>query len=139
MTIPYNTDPLYTFTPNSSANGNHWNFGFHTLPSPQSSIPLNAYPTVNNITYNLVADTMSDNCTVPITRGASSSPCMHGTFHNTTFFPYNIATNGTASETPSSTTTGSDLMATYELSAALDERLYRSGSDPALISRLANQ
>lgn len=82
-------DPLYTYDIFQSS-ADIWSLNIRTIDSPEltnnMSSPL--YPSISNITYNFVDDTLSANCTSQNSNTTIS--CIHGTFTTDGLLSFNL-------------------------------------------------
>ncbi|CAL1701572.1 unnamed protein product [Somion occarium] len=108
-----NAQSFYTYDISNSGDTDFWSFHLRTWDVDQSEIPLNMYPTLQQISYNFINNTVTGNCTIPVAPGASNTTigaCVGGSldlgeplsFNLTSAVPLNNTAN--PSSTPSTTT-----------------------------------
>ncbi|KIP01336.1 hypothetical protein PHLGIDRAFT_131293 [Phlebiopsis gigantea 11061_1 CR5-6] len=75
---------LFTYELSNPGDGDTWLFGLRSFDEPQFSIPLDSYPTLQQIYYNYNTLTVAGNCTIPDSIASNTStttiPCVSGTF-----------------------------------------------------------
>ncbi len=83
-------------------------FSLHTWDMNQSDIPVEIYPTLQYIKYDLVDSAVNGNCISPISSSnpnTTATPCMTGTFYPNAFPPFNLTSsvplNNTYNSAPS--------------------------------------
>ncbi|GJE98892.1 hypothetical protein PsYK624_151290 [Phanerochaete sordida] len=89
---------LFTYEIASTDNGSNWRFSLQSWQTPQESIPLPFYPTLQSIHYDLGNQTMNGNCTLSTVANATHDavgnttvvPCMSGTFDSGAHLFFNI-------------------------------------------------
>ena len=87
---------LFTYELINPDDDDVWLFKLRTWDTPQSSIPLNMYPTLQSVQYQFINQTLTGNCTVPtspIDNGTTSQACMTGTFDPGSYIPFNVTSN----------------------------------------------
>ena len=57
---------LYTYEIANPGDADYWTFSLRNWDSPQSSIPLDMYPTLQSVRYDFINNSVSGNCTVPV-------------------------------------------------------------------------
>lgn len=83
------SDSLFSYELNIVADTS--TFGLRSWDSPQASIPLEFYPTLQSIQLNLADNTLTGNCTVPTSStNTSILPCLSGTFDPGAFLSLKI-------------------------------------------------
>jgi len=102
---------LFTYDVNSNSNADFWTFQLREFDTAQSLIPLNLYPTLQDVQYDFINDTITGNCTVPAAPGSSitnSTSCTSGTFNPNNWLSFNLTSsiplNDTTVPAPSTTT-----------------------------------
>lgn len=101
MNQPSTAEPtqLFTYEIANPDNGDDWYFSVRTWDTPQSSIPLDFYPTLQSVHYNFASLTIDGNCTLPTSANAignaggntTTVPCMSGTFDPGAHLHFNVA------------------------------------------------
>lgn len=85
---------LFTYEIANTDGGDNWLFNIRSWQTPQSSIPLEFYPTLQSVHYDFGSLTIDGNCTLPATTNASGNtttvPCMKGTFDPSSHLSFNI-------------------------------------------------
>lgn len=94
----------------------------------QASIPADAYPSLQNITYNLDTHSISGACTP----SSSNVSCVNGTFTPNTFLPLNLTSTAPLGNTSSSS---SSPPFTSQLGPGPREILFESWTEAGLILR----
>lgn len=90
-----NSNPqlLFTYGLGDSSDADLWTFQLREFDMAQSLIPLDLYPTLQRVQYDFINDTLTGNCTVPVTPGNSttnSTSCMTGTFNPNNWLSFNL-------------------------------------------------
>ncbi|KAL4241419.1 hypothetical protein ABKN59_000299 [Abortiporus biennis] len=88
-----NINSLYTFDISDNDSSDIWNFHLREWDTDQSQIPLDFYPTMQQISYNFIDDSVTANCTIPVAPGSNnvtSVPCLTGTFNPNTPLSFNL-------------------------------------------------
>jgi hypothetical protein len=82
--------PAYTFDIDKVAT-NEWQFNLRTIDSPNLAQNLSAldYPSIRNITYNLVSNNVFGYCTSPSSPNATST-CITGSFNPNNYLSFNL-------------------------------------------------
>lgn len=72
-------DPLYTYDIFQSS-ADIWSLNIRTIDSPElaNNISSPLYPSISNISYNFIDNTVSANCTSQ--NSSTTTSCIHGTF-----------------------------------------------------------
>ncbi|KAF7794555.1 hypothetical protein EIP86_005689 [Pleurotus ostreatoroseus] len=94
------SDAMYTYELSNPDDGDIWTFHLREFDSEQSTIPIDLYPTLQLVQYDLVNETVTANCTTSTT----STACLSGTFDTgsplylnlTSSVPLNNTSNATA-------------------------------------------
>lgn len=89
---------LFTYEIANTDGGDNWRFSLRSWDAPQSSIPLDFYPTLQAVHYNFATLTIDGNCTLPASANATGNavgntttvPCMTGTFDPSAHLHFNI-------------------------------------------------
>jgi len=134
-----NSNTQFTYIISNPEDDDQWYFRLREFDTDQSSIPLDAYPTLQSVGYDFVTNTLSGNCTVPsdpanFSGNTTTSSCMSGTFDpgNSLFFnitstvPLNNTANVNATQSASTILKIQDKAWTY------------SDAPPALILHQVN-
>ncbi|GJE84629.1 hypothetical protein PsYK624_007050 [Phanerochaete sordida] len=100
MNQPSAAEPtqLFTYEIANTDGGDNWLFSVRSWQTPQESIPLDFYPTLQSVHYNFATQTIDGNCTLPTVANATGNvvgntttvPCMSGTFDPGSHLFFNI-------------------------------------------------
>lgn len=109
---------LFTYEITNPDDGDVWLFSLRTWDSPQSDIPTDMYPTLQQVYYDFVDDSLSGNCTLrnpisPLTN-TTTLPCMTGHFD-----PGNHLSFDVSSSVPLNTTFSTEAQSVPVMNASL--------------------
>lgn len=124
---------LYTFDIDTDSS-DFGTFHLREFDVDQASIPLQFYPTLQQINYNFINNTVTGNCTVPVSQGSSNtttSQCVSGSFDLGQPLSFNVA-----SAVPSNATFNASSVETIRTSLRTVDKQWTFGDDaPSLILR----
>jgi len=130
-------DPIFTYDITNPEDDHDWYFSFRNWDTQQSSIPLDYYPTLQNIRYNFIDNTLAGNCTVPVSPGSPNTTtidCMNGSFN-----PGNLLSFTVNSSIPlNNTSNGTTSPFTTTLLRTVDKQWAFDSDAPSLILRTVN-
>ncbi|OCH95962.1 hypothetical protein OBBRIDRAFT_830556 [Obba rivulosa] len=123
---------IFTYDIASPDGSDIWFFHLREFDTAQSSIPLDAYPTLQNIEYDFVNNAVTGNCTIPVDQSGNTttSACLHGSFETSGFFFFNIT-----SSVPVNTTDAPALQLDNALLRSQDKNWIFDFGAPALTLR----
>lgn len=125
---------MFTYDISDSQDSDIWGFHLREWDTVQSQIPLEQYPTLQQLSYNFVNNTLSGNCTTPVAPGSNntnSTACLSGTFNPNNYLSFDIT-----SSVPLNTTTTSNTTSTPSFETQLrivDKQWAFSDDAPSLI------
>ncbi|GJF00482.1 hypothetical protein PsYK624_167700 [Phanerochaete sordida] len=97
MNQPSARSPTQLFTLTlTDFDSENWLLNLTAWNAPQASIPLDFYPTLHAVRYNLTASTLAGNCTLRTgadTPGTTTAPCMSGTFDSGDHLAFTISSD----------------------------------------------
>ncbi|THG96428.1 hypothetical protein EW026_g5406 [Hermanssonia centrifuga] len=137
-------EQVFTYEIANPGDADIWTFSLRDWNTDQGAIPLDAYPTLQQVTYDFVDDSLSGNCTVPTSSAAANSttltsPCMTGTFDPGNVLSFNITSSVPLNNTlASNTTSAATPSSTSSVLRAQDKGWTFSDDAPSLILRLVN-
>ncbi|KAH8103628.1 hypothetical protein BXZ70DRAFT_926691 [Cristinia sonorae] len=88
--------PLFSYSVNDDSSSDLWTFQLREFDSPQGSIPLQQYPTLQQVRYDFINHTVMGNCTTLISPGSSatnSTSCTSGTFNPYDWLSFNLTSS----------------------------------------------
>ncbi|KAJ3478124.1 hypothetical protein NLI96_g9985 [Meripilus lineatus] len=80
---------LYTYSISDARDSDVWSFGLRRWDAERDQIPDGLYPTLQQVSYNFVENTLSGNC--KNSNGSSASPCLVGTFSPDPYVDFSLA------------------------------------------------
>ncbi|PSS37037.1 hypothetical protein PHLCEN_2v1076 [Hermanssonia centrifuga] len=137
-------EQVFTYEIANPGDADIWTFSLRDWNTDQGAIPLDAYPTLQQVTYDFVDDSLSGNCTVPTSSAAANSttltsPCMTGTFDPGNVLSFNITSSVPLNNTlASNTTSAATPSSTSSVLRAQDKGWTFSDDAPSLILRLVD-
>lgn len=125
---------LFTYSSTNPLDGDDWLFALRNWDTPQSAIPLEMYPTLQNVWYDFADISLNGTCTLRSSTDANANTtnvaCMSGTFDPSNHLSFNIT-----SAVPLNTTLAADANSVPRASTLLgipDDVWDQGGSAPAL-------
>lgn len=123
------SSPLFTYQATNDTST--WTFALSTWDVEPERIPLNAYPMLQHIEYDLTSGTMSGNCSPLPGSNTPRTPCLQGAFPADLHPPFTITSSAPLGTSKS---TGSTLPTTVVLDTRPRDVVY-DGTEPYVILR----